>query len=156
MSDTPRSDSFKSTMAESDNASILNLDWWLFARDLERELAQEHEHSMMAGSQNSALRLQLKDAEARASSAARDADHFYQLSGKYLAELNTLKEEHSPEGVATMPAEAPVAVQELICDLTVGHDWRTESLRLQARCKSEAVDLYNAIRAACLPQQGKA
>lgn len=38
--------------------------------ELERKLSEEQGHSMMAGSQNSALRLQLKDAEERATKAA--------------------------------------------------------------------------------------
>lgn len=61
-SSTPRTDALISEPADV-----------LFAHgcQLERELAAERDASMMAGSQLSALRLQLKDAEDRASACAR-------------------------------------------------------------------------------------
>lgn len=42
-------------------------------KELERKVAEEQDHAMMAGSQNSALRLQLRDAEERASNLAKQA-----------------------------------------------------------------------------------
>ena len=38
--DTPRTDAFYNSNLESKTASLLNHDWKLFARQLERELAQ--------------------------------------------------------------------------------------------------------------------
>jgi IS1 family transposase len=46
--------------------------------ELERKYSEECDASMMAGSQNSALRLQLRDAEERASRFAKSADFLSQ------------------------------------------------------------------------------
>lgn len=68
MSDTPRTDALHDRKPgvwrewkDADFHELASL-----TRELERELRAEQEKSMMAGSQLSALRLQIKDAEQRA------------------------------------------------------------------------------------------
>jgi hypothetical protein len=71
MSSTPRTDALKHAPADVLFAHACQLE-----RDLGRAMAKyanECEASMMAGSQLSALRLQLKDAEERASHYAKKA-----------------------------------------------------------------------------------
>jgi hypothetical protein len=107
-SDTPRTD-----RAVIDNWDDHVPSDWVpadVARELERELAAlqtkyavECEQSMMAGTQNSALRLQLRDAEERASKLARELSIAEEHVARGEACIEQLNKAPRPEG-GTLPA----------------------------------------------------
>ena len=53
--------------------------------------------------------------------------------------------EHQSASDVRLPRVSTVEIQDVICDQMFSADWRTEDVRFQGRCRSEAADLYDAI-----------
>ncbi len=98
----------------------------------------------MSESDKSALRNILGWAAGIAESSKDEASR--KVAG-WIVELAEKALAASPSAsAAIMPELSTVELQELICDNIFG-EWRREDVRTQARCRGEAADLYDAIRA---------